>query len=93
MDKYPTNPNNAELKSLLINSFITSKNYTEALILLEKNKTPENKLPYQKVTFYRGLEVYTDGKYQEAYVLFKKSLTENKDAKIFARATFWKAEC
>lgn len=93
MDKYPTNPNNPELKSLLINSFITSKNYSEALILLEKNKTPENKLPYQKVTFYRGLEVYTDGKYQEAYVLFKKSLTENKDAKIFARATFWKAEC
>ena len=93
MDKYPTNPNNPELKSLLINSFITSKNYTEALILLEKNKAPENKLAYQKVTFYRGLEVYTDGKYQEAYLLFKKSLTENKDAKIFARATFWKAEC
>lgn len=93
MDKYPTNPNNPELKSLLINSFITSKNYTEALILLEKNKAPENKLAYQKVAFYRGLEVYTDGKYQDAYVLFKKSLTENKDAKIFARATFWKAEC
>ncbi len=93
MDNYPTNPNNPELKSLLINSYITSKNYTEALILLEKNKTPENKLAYQKVTFYRGLEVYTDGKYQEAYILFKKSLTENKDTKIFARAIFWKAEC
>ena len=93
LEKYPSNPNNQELKSLLINSFITSKNYTEALILLEKNKTPENKLAYQKVTFYRGLEVYTDGKYQEAYILFKKSLTENKEAKITARATFWKAEC
>ncbi|TAE65482.1 MAG: hypothetical protein EAY77_00060 [Flavobacteriia bacterium] len=93
LEKYPTNPNNQELKSLLINSYITSKNYTEALILLEKNKTPENKLAYQKVTFYRGLEVYTDGKYQEAYILFKKSLTENKEAKITARATFWKAEC
>jgi TolA-binding protein len=93
IEKYPANPNNQELKGLLINSFITSKNYTEALILLEKNKTPENKLAYQKVTFYRGLEVYTDGKYQEAYALFKKSLTENKEAKITARATFWKAEC
>ncbi|WP_353168790.1 tetratricopeptide repeat protein [Flavobacterium sp.] len=93
LEKYPANPNNQELKNLLINSFITSKNYTEALILLEKNKTPENKLAYQKVTFYRGLEVYTDGKYQEAYILFKKSLTENKEAKITARATFWKAEC
>lgn len=93
MDKYPTNPNNQELKALLINSFISSKNYAEALVLLEKNKTPENKAAYQKVAFYRGLEVYTDGKYQEAYVLFKKSLTENKDAKITARATFWKGEC
>ncbi|NHM02195.1 tetratricopeptide repeat protein [Flavobacterium difficile] len=93
MDKYPTNPNHSELKALLINSFISSKNYAEALVLLEKNKTPENKAAYQKVAFYRGLEVYTDGKYQEAYVLFKKSLTENKDAKILARATFWKAEC
>ena len=72
MDKYPANPNNQELKSLLINSYITSKNYTEALVLLEKNKTPENKAAYQKVAFYRGLEVYTDGKYQDAYVLFKK---------------------
>lgn len=93
IDKYPDNLNNQELKSLLINSYITSKNYTEALILLEKNKTPENKLAYQKVTFYRGLEVYTDGKYQEAYGLFKKSLTENKDAKISARSLFWKGEC
>ncbi|CAM4447557.1 tetratricopeptide repeat protein [Flavobacterium terrigena] len=93
MDKYPANPNNQELKGLLINSYITSKNYTEALVLLEKNKTPENKAAYQKVTFYRGLEIYTDGKYQEAYALFKKSLTENKDAKITARATFWKGEC
>ena len=93
MDKYPSNPNNQELKSLLINSFITSKNYTEALVLLEKNKSPENKAAYQKVTFYRGLEVYTDGNYQDAYVLFKKSLSENKDAKITARATFWKGEC
>lgn len=93
LEKYPTNPNNQELKNLLINSFITSKNYTEALILLEKNRAPENKLAYQKVTFYRGLEMYSDGKYQEAYILFKKSLTENKEAKITARATFWKAEC
>lgn len=93
MDKYPSNPNNQELKSLLINSYITSKNYTEALVLLEKNKTPENKAAYQKVAFYRGLEVYTDGKYQEAYALFKKSLSENKDPKITARATFWKGEC
>ncbi|WP_445721877.1 tetratricopeptide repeat protein [Flavobacterium sp.] len=92
LEKYPNNPNKVEINNLLINSYITSKNYKEALVLLEKNKSPENKLAYQKVTFYRGLELYTDSNYQEAYGLFKKSISENKDAKFTARATFWKAE-
>lgn len=90
--KYPDNPNKQEINNLLISSYITSKNYKEALILLEKNKTPENKLAYQKVLFYRGLEQYTDSNYQDAFSLFKKSISENKDSKFTARATFWKAE-
>ncbi|UOX32764.1 tetratricopeptide repeat protein [Flavobacterium sediminilitoris] len=92
LDKYPNNSNKEEINTLLISSYITSKNYAEALVLLEKNKSPENKLAYQKVTFYRGLELYTDSNYQEAYSLFKKSISENKDSKFTARATFWKAE-
>ncbi|WP_395074763.1 tetratricopeptide repeat protein [Flavobacterium sp.] len=92
MTKYPTSPNKTEIESLLINSFITSKNYAGAITLLEKNKTPANKLAYQKVTFYRGLELFTDGNYTEALQLFKKSIAEQKDAKFSARATFWKGE-
>src|SRR5690606_17502137 len=38
MEKYPNNPNNQEIQNLLISSYITSKNYKEALVLLEKNK-------------------------------------------------------
>ncbi|GAA4048171.1 tetratricopeptide repeat protein [Flavobacterium chungnamense] len=90
--KYPNSPSKNEIENLLINSYITSKNYKEALTLLEKNKNPENRLAYQKVTFYRGLELYTDGNYQEAQKMFAKSLKEQKDAKFSARATFWKAE-
>ena len=90
--KYPNTPYKQEINNLLISSYITSKNYTEALALLEKNKTAENRLAYQKVAFYRGLELYTDGDYQGAFNLFKKSIAENKDQKFTARATFWKAE-
>lgn len=90
--KYPNNANKSEIERLLIDSYISSKNYKEALILLEKNKSPENKLAYQKVTFYRGLELFNDGKYLEAATLFEKSLEEQKDAKFTARATFWKGE-
>jgi len=92
IEKYPANPNKAEVETLLINSYITSKNYKEALVLLEKNKSFANKQAYQKVTFYRGLELYTDGNYQEALAMFKKSIAEPRDPKFTARATFWKGE-
>ncbi|MCB6079336.1 tetratricopeptide repeat protein [Flavobacterium psychrophilum] len=92
MTKYPSNPNKPEIENLLINSYITSKNYKEALNLLEKNKSFENKTAYQKVAFYRGLELFTDGSYKEALAIFKKSIAEQKDPKFSARGTFWKAE-
>jgi len=92
MTKYPNNPNKTEIETLLINSYITSKNYKEALVLLEKNKSFGNKVAYQKVSFYRGLELFTDGNYPEALAIFKKSIAEQKDAKFSARGTFWKAE-
>ncbi|MGX7668392.1 tetratricopeptide repeat protein [Flavobacterium pedocola] len=92
MTKYPNTPYKQEIENLLINSYITSKNYKEALSLLEKNKNPQNRQAYQKVAFYRGLELYTDGNYQDALALFKKSIAEPRDAKFTARATFWKGE-
>jgi len=92
LNKYPQTAYKQEIENLLINSYITSKNYKEALSLLEKNKNPQNRPAFQKVAFYRGLELYTDGNYNEALALFKKSIAEPRDAKFTARATFWKAE-
>lgn len=92
LSKYPNSASKQEIETLLINSYITSKNYKEALVLLEKNRSFENRQAYQKVTFYRGLELYTDGNYQEALDMFKKSITEPRNAKFTARATFWKGE-
>ncbi|WP_293895281.1 tetratricopeptide repeat protein [Flavobacterium sp.] len=92
LNKYPNSPSKSEIENLLINSYITSKNYKDALTLLEKNNTPANKAAYQKVLFYRGIELYTDGDYQEALSMFKKSIANQKNEKITARATFWKGE-
>ncbi|WP_026713362.1 tetratricopeptide repeat protein [Flavobacterium daejeonense] len=92
INKYPNNPNRSVVEKLLIDSYISSKNYKEALVLLEKNKSPENKLAYQKVTFYRGLELYTDRDYDTALQMFQKSLANTSDAQFTARATFWKGE-
>jgi TolA-binding protein len=90
--KYPNNANRPVIEKLLIDSYISSKNYKEALVLLEKNKSPENKLAYQKVTFYRGLELYADRNYPEAAKMFKNSLDGQVDPSFTTRATFWKGE-
>ncbi|MCT8338459.1 tetratricopeptide repeat protein [Flavobacteriaceae bacterium TK19130] len=92
IETYPDNKNNEALQDLLIDSYITSKNYEAAIELLENNRRFENKLAYQKVTFFRGLELYNEGNYSEAVSLFNKSLKEPRDAYYTARATFWKAE-
>ncbi|RVT77591.1 tetratricopeptide repeat protein [Flavobacterium sufflavum] len=92
INKYPNNSSRPVVEKLLIDSYISSKNYKAALALLEKNKTPENKLAYQKVTFYNGLELYTDRNYSGALQMFQKSLANSIDAEFTARATFWKGE-
>ncbi|MFI0431018.1 tetratricopeptide repeat protein [Mariniflexile sp. HMF6888] len=92
LDKYPKTTYKEEIETLLIDSYITSKNYKEALKLLEGKKSFENKVAYQKVAFYRGLELYNEGNYLEAKHLFEASLKEPRDASFTARATFWKAE-
>ena len=79
IESYPKNANNEELKDLLIDSYITSKNYRAAIELLENNKSFENKLAYQRVAFYRGIELYNEGNYSEATTLFDKSLKEPRD--------------
>lgn len=92
INKYPTSAAKSDIENLLISSYITSKNYKAALALLEKNTNSVNKSAYQKVLFYRGVELFTDGNYQEALKMFKKSSQAQQDTKIGLRATFWKGE-
>lgn len=92
LKKYPNNSSKSEVEKLLVDSYISTKNYKEALVLLEKNRSAENKAAYQKVLFYRGLELYNDSNYTEAAKMFKSAVSEQKTPEFTARATFWKAE-
>ena len=92
LEKYPQNSNKLEVEKLLIDSYVSSKNYKEALAILEKYDAPENKATYQKVLFYSGLQSFTEGEYLEALKQFEKSVSQQKEALVTARATFWKGE-
>ena len=92
LEKYPNAEAKQEVESLLIDSFLTSKNYEEAMRLLENNRNFSDKQAYQKVAYYYGLQLYENGDYAEAINNFEKALSEPRDQKITAKATFWKAE-
>ncbi len=92
LDDYPKTPAKAELDALLIDSYISSKNYREAMRLLESNNNSDNKVAFQKVAFLFGLELYNEGNYKEAQEAFKKSLKEPRDPLFVTRATYWNAE-
>ncbi|SDH99145.1 tetratricopeptide repeat protein [Winogradskyella thalassocola] len=92
LKQYPNTSYKDEVETLLIDSYITSKNYKEALELLKGKNSFENKAAYQKVAFFRAVELYNENKYNEALALFNGSLKEPRDPIFVAKATFWKAE-
>ncbi|WP_417887155.1 tetratricopeptide repeat protein [Zunongwangia sp.] len=89
---YPDTKNRQEAEELLVSSFITSGNFEEAMELLEKNRNFADKVAYQKVAYYYGLELYKDGDFYKAIENFDKALKEPRDLQITAKATYWKAE-
>ncbi|WP_339655085.1 tetratricopeptide repeat protein, partial [uncultured Salegentibacter sp.] len=92
IEKYPESENREAMESLLIDSFLTSGNFEEAMRLLENNRNFSDKQAYQKVAYYYGLQLYEEGDYERAINNFEKALSEPRDQKITAKATFWKAE-
>ncbi len=92
LERFPDDEHEEEIKNLLVDSFITSKNFAGAMELLEKNANYASKETYQKVAFYRGVELFVDNDYEGALVAFEKSLDQNSNATFGARAQYWKAE-
>ena len=92
LKQYPNDSHKQEMQELLVDSYITSKNFSGAMELLEKNKNYASKSTYQKVAFYRGVELFVDADYGTASEIFEKSIASAEDANFKSRAVYWKAE-
>ena len=92
LERYPNDKNASKMKELLVDSYITSKNFEGAMELLENNKGFASKTTYQKVAFYRGVEQFMDTNYSGASESFSKSLGSAEDALFKARANYWNGE-
>lgn len=92
LDTYSQDEHQQEIQALLVDSYITSKNFEGAMRLLEENRSYASKETYQKVTFYRGVELFKEGKYEEAIERFSKSLKNPEVGSFTAKSEFWRAE-
>ncbi len=92
LEKYPNDTHQQEMQELLVDSYITSKNFAGAMELLENNRGFASKATYQKVAYYRGIELFIDGDHSGASAAFAKSLGSAEDRLFEARAHYWKAE-
>ena len=92
LEKYPNDQHTQEMQELLVDSYITSRNFEGAMRLLEENKNYASKTTYQKVAYYRGVELFIETDYAGAAESFRKSLGSAEDALFKARASYWNAE-
>lgn len=94
INDYPNSTRIDDAYSFLVNVFITTKSYKEALESIEKIKilTPELKQAYQKVAYYRGVDLFNNGEYADAIKLFDKSTKYKYDKNINVMLLYWKAE-
>jgi len=83
-----------EMKILLGEELLNSRNYKEAVDILEPipNKNSSAQTAYQKVTYYRGLEFYNERAFENAIGIFLRSLKNPVDPKIRVLTVYWMAE-
>ena len=91
---YPNSPRMDEAFQYMVNVYLTTKNYKEALVSIEKikRKTLDMEFAYQKIAYYRAVELFNDRDYTGAVDLFEKAIKIGKDKKINAISIYWKAD-
>ena len=92
LEKYPDTDKNAEMNEFLIDSYFSSKNYTEALRLMEDGRIAGNEDVYGKVALYEGLSQFKSGDYKKSIENLNKTIQYAQSADLKKKATFWKAE-
>lgn len=93
--RYPDSEHNDAAYDYLVEVFMTTRNYKDALSSLDKIKVknPSIKKAYQKVAYSRGLELFKNLDFKSAISMFNKSLTYSQyDSQLKALASYWKGE-
>ena len=91
---YPKSARINEAKTLLGEVLLSTKNYKDAVDILEtiQTKNAETKAVYQRVTYFRGLEFYNERAFENGISMFLRSINNAVDDETEALAEYWMAE-
>jgi TolA-binding protein len=95
IDLYPGSERIGEAYNYLVATFLQIKNYKAALDALDKIRNKDIRLEeaYQRVAFFRGLELFRNMEIEPSIDMFDKSLKYQKyNRQIRSRALYWRGE-
>lgn len=94
INTYPNSPHIEEAYRYLVNIYSTTRNYEAALHSLDHIQKWDSHLQavYQRMCYYRGVDLYSNDQMEPAISYFDKSLAFNYDPKLHLLAYYWKAE-
>lgn len=95
IEEFPQSAHVDEAYEYLGQALLTTKNYRQALEAMErvKNKSPEVYKAMQRVSFHRGLELFTNLQFSESITMFSFSLKYGDyDKEIKVKSLYWRGE-
>ena len=95
IDLYPGSKRIQEVYDYLVATYMQLKNYKAALSSLDKIQNKDQRLEeaYQRVAFFRGLELFKNMEIEASIDMFDKSLKYQKyNMSLRARAIYWRGE-
>ena len=81
-----------EIRELLIIYYMSKKKINAALAIIEKDKSYDSSLLYQKISFIKGVELFLEKEYGKAISFFDISLKNAEDFNLKAKSYYWKAD-
>ena len=92
--EYPKSSRIDEANNYLVNIYLTTKNYKDALNSIENIKKKDTKTfeAYQRILYNRAVELYNEGKTENARELFVKAIENDYNDAIVSSSCFWIGE-
>lgn len=94
IEEYPRSERVAEAYRFLVDIYLTTRNYRDAMASIEKIQinTPRLRSAFQRIAYYRGVELFNNGDFAGAVTHFDKSIRYPDNQSLAAQTLYWKGE-